>query len=328
MVSLIFRRVLFIQVAVVVLAAFASATEPYDQCRILVEGIIAGTATYNNLTNETFWDSPFWYSGPVPGLNPEYPRWQFITLTKAGKSIWCTHSALALLLTKRRQKGCDELCQPVVQYNEASTGLALTATWVFPLTILLALPYDSLHKRKFSDTMVTALNWLGSPQTALTATIFNFRNIRDCHRHCRADKNLDPTWNDIFYVLSVFNQFDIPVHDKNAKEFITMLMYGLFRPVSKNTPGFAGRDDRRMTAELLNELAMALRMLRRRGVIPTLSSLGTFLVAFVISVVLSFADVRGSTVNFLVLGLMFGWLPILVVFTIVDRNPVSSGRSA
>jgi hypothetical protein len=291
-----------------------------------VEGIVAGGATYNNVTNETFWDSPFWYSGPVQGLNPDYPRRHFITLTARGKSIRCLfHPAMAI--ANAEGKGCDELCGSAVQYNDASTALTLTATWVFPLTILLSLPYDSLHKRKFSETMATALNWLGSPQTALTATIFNFRHIRDCHRRCRADKNRDPTWNDVFYVLSVFNQFDIPVHGNNAKEFITVLMYGLFRPVPANTPDFTGTDDRKKTAKLLSELAMALRMLRRRGVIPTLSSLATFLVAFVISIVLSFADVRGSIVNFLVLGLLFGWLPTLVIFTIVDRNPVSSGRS-
>jgi len=101
-------------------------------------------------------------------------------------------------------------------------------------------------------------------------------------------------------------------------------MFGLLRPVA-NQPG----EDRKLTQVLISQLAFQLRMLRRRAVIPTLASLGTFLVAFVFSVVLSFAQVGKSTpVDPLVLGLLFSWLPVLVISTIVDRNPVSSVRSA
>ncbi len=84
-----------------------------------------------------------------------------------------------------------------------------------------------------------------------------------------------------------------------------------------------------LTREILSELAYQLRMLRRRGVIPTMASLGTFIAAFVISIVLSFADAgQYATVEPLGLGLLFGWLPVLVIFAIVDRNPVSAGRSS
>lgn len=80
------------------------------------------------------------------------------------------------------------------------------------------------------------------------------------------------------------------------------------------------------TRQLLSEIAFQLRMLRRRAVIPTLASLGTFLVAYISSVVLSFANVAPSgSVDQLGLGLLYTWLPVLVIFTIVDRNPVSGG---
>jgi hypothetical protein len=69
--------------------------------------------------------------------------------------------------------------------------------------------------------------------------------------------------------------------------------------------------------------------LRRRSVIPTLASLGVFLVAFVISVALAFAEIgEYRTGTPLILGLLYCWLPLLVIFTIIDRNPVSSERSA
>ena len=104
-----------------------------------------------------------------------------------------------------------------------------------------------------------------------------------------------------------------------------VLVYGLFRPLSNNT----NATDVELLRDLTNALAHQLRMLRRRGVIPTLASLGTFLVAFVFSVVLAFGDLGdNTTAHSLALGLLVSWLPILVVFTIVDRNPVSADRSA
>lgn len=106
------------------------------------------------------------------------------------------------------------------------------------------------------------------------------------------------------------------------------LIYGLYRPVAA-IQSRQQSEEIQLTRILLAELAYQLRMLRRRGVIPTLASLATFLAAFVFSVVLSFADVgKGANVTPLVLGLLYGWLPMIVVFAIVDRNPISSVRSA
>jgi len=45
-----------------------------------------------------------------------------------------------------------------------------------------------------------------------------------------------------------------------------------------------------LTEELLSTVAYELRMLKRRGVFPTLGGLGVFLVASVISVALTFGD--------------------------------------
>ncbi|KAL5601539.1 hypothetical protein FOBRF1_009072 [Fusarium oxysporum] len=101
-----------------------------------------------------------------------------------------------------------------------------------------------------------------------------------------------------------------------------MSVYGLFRPLSGDQS-----PDVDLTRQLLVTLAFQLRMLRRRGVIPMLANLGTFLIAFIFSVVLAFAELGDNNTPFsLAFGLLMTWLPLLVVFTIIDRNPVSSER--
>jgi hypothetical protein len=65
-------------------------------------------------------------------------------------------------------------------------------------------------------------------------------------------------------------------------------------------------------------LAFQLRMLRRRGVIPTLASFGVLLLAFVFSVVLAFAQSdEDRTTSNLTLGLLyFIFTTTLVVSTV------------
>jgi len=102
------------------------------------------------------------------------------------------------------------------------------------------------------------------------------------------------------------------------------LVYGVFRPLSKDNCL-----DAELSRQMLLDMAFQLRMLRRRAVIPTLASLGTFLVAFIFSVVLAFAELGPDNTPFsLAYGLFIFWVPLLVIFTIVDRNPVSSDRTA
>jgi hypothetical protein len=75
---------------------------------------------------------------------------------------------------------------------------------------------------------------------------------------------------------------------------------------------------------LLFELASQLQLLRVRAVIRSLASLGVFLAAFGFSVALAFGNVgESTTVITLSLGLLYAWLPLLEIFTIVDRNPSS-----
>ena len=127
------------------------------------------------------------------------------------------------------------------------------------------------------------------------------------------------------HVLTCFSQYEIT---DISNEHLTTLFYGLFRTTDTHHQTIDGRNDGLLTRQLLSQLAFQLRILRRRTVIPTLANLATFLVAFVFSVVLSLAELgESSSVDPLILGLLFSWLPVLVIFATVDRNPVSADRA-
>jgi hypothetical protein len=190
-------------------------------------------------------------------------------------------------------------------------------------------------------------NWLGSPQTSLTATIFNFRQLSECQRRVVvavrngqegrvAGKTArgsisSSTTCDVYFILSCMNQFELPASPQLRRIFLEVLIYGLFRPLTSSSAEDEGESeaDAVLLRELAATMAFQLRMLRRRGVIPTLGSLATFLIAFVFSVVLAFDDLGDrTTAHSLGIGLLFGWLPLLIISTIIDRNPVSADRSA
>ncbi|KAK0642896.1 hypothetical protein B0T16DRAFT_173853 [Cercophora newfieldiana] len=57
----------------------------------------------------------------------------------------------------------------------------MVATWIFPLAIVVSLPYESTHRNWVRETASVTLRWLGSPQRAITATLENFRQIIKAH---------------------------------------------------------------------------------------------------------------------------------------------------
>ena len=72
-------------------------------------------------------------------------------------------------------------------------------------------------------------------------------------------------------------------------------------------------------------LAKNLREERKKGVIPVLVSFLVFVFALGLSIELAFNDVGGNaTAHNLAMGLLVGWLPVLIVGCAVDRNLVSS----
>ena len=174
------------------------------------------------------------------------------------------------------------------------------------------------------------MNWIGSPQTALTAVLFNLLRRPQSLRHQdRAnDKDHSSLSTDAYYILSCLNQFDTPPlaePDGNPSQILRSLLYGLFRPLSDDTEV----PDVYLTRQLLPQLAFQLRMQRRRAMIPTVASLTAFFLAFVFSVATSFIGLDyWNGVSGLAFAMLFSWLPVLVIFTAVDWNPISAERSA
>ncbi|KAK3321232.1 hypothetical protein B0T19DRAFT_445004 [Cercophora scortea] len=337
------RVLLYVLVAIVCLGwDVVAAGATFADCKQRVLDILDGTPDpRGDLTKDTI--KKYIYTGPVRNLDPSYPRDQYLTLTL---------------------EGCRVVCgDPIDWYltEQAQTSVSIVANWVLPILALIAsLPFDSLHGRtptskwhqgRVLQTAKTLFNWLGSPPTALTATLYNIHQMRQCKRfvffrggtHEMASNA--HTKRNAYYVLSCVNQFELPpARDGARAALVEDLVYGLFRPMEdtrlpppprrRRRQEGSEEDKRRkrsalLTRELLEALAFQLRMYRRRGVYLAGINIFIFLGAFAISVGLAFASDLGAwtTAHSLALGLLVSWLPILVMFTILDRNPVSAVRN-
>lgn len=73
------------------------------------------------------------------------------------------------------------------------------------------------------------------------------------------------------------------------------------------------------------EMAQNFREGRKKGVIPVFVSFLWFVFALVLSIQLAFGDIGANeTAHNLAVGLLVGWLPILILASTVDRNLVSA----
>lgn len=77
--------------------------------------------------------------------------------------------------------------------------------------------------------------------------------------------------------------------------------------------------------EMRQRMAQQFRLTRRKGVVPVFISTLWFLFALAISIQSSFSDVGWNEVaHDLALGLLLSWLPVLMLSSIIDRNPASA----
>lgn len=249
------------------------------------------------------------------------------------------------------------LCNdPVDWYWNADIPMVLSivSNWILPIFALTAtLPFDSLHRRndgaswahgRISRTLGALSIWYGSPPVALTATLFNIHQIRKCSHATRSagsgvsgNTEKKTLKEDAYYVLCCLGQYklDVPEGDR---DFLETLIYGLLMPICDVTVGEAAqsnhpqspaaKDAELWTKELLQQMAFQLRMLRRRGLYPTIISVLLFFVAYAIAITQAFSSMgeRTST-HSLALGILISWSPLLVLFALLDRNPISADRS-
>lgn len=232
---------------------------------------------------------------------------------------------------------CKILCNNRIGFRDVWDSFNILTTWILPLLALLScLPYESAKDGKWRKSFLSVVNWIGSPQTALTSTLFN---IHMTYRCLRRSENIDAgrQYRAAYYVLSCLNQYEYPTlyingvvsHELQDRRN-QVLLFGLFRPLSgsrssstraSTTSPLSPIDQKELTGDLLLELAYQLRVLRRRGVYPILITVVWFLLAFCLSLVFAFGNLGdNSTAHSLALGLILIWLPVLVTAAAVDRK--------
>lgn len=120
---------------------------------------------------------------------------------------------------------------------------------------------------------------------------------------------------DSLYVLSVLNQFSFNrAHPANAN-LKTFLVFALFSRDLEDAKNNALREKRAKVAD-------DLRTMRKHNVVPVLISLLWFCLSLAISIYKAHIQLgANAAAHDLALGLLMGWLPVLVSCTIVDRNP-------
>ncbi|KAK1749887.1 hypothetical protein QBC47DRAFT_354353 [Echria macrotheca] len=289
--------------------ALGQRQSKFSECKARLDGILAGTTEFNGITNATV--DRYIYHGPIAGMKDGFAktsRDQFIAITT---------------------DGCKAICEDPVDWywdSDPDMTLGIISNWILPIIALLAaLPYDSGRGglRHVVRTLAEVRNWLGSPQTALTATFFSIHQMRRCRARARTVNQ-----KDAYYVLYCIGQFELPL-DSNC--FLEALSYGLFRPIYEDPisiPAAHNRTAKRWSEELLYAMARQMRRSRRRGVWSMCASVFLFFVAFAVSVVLAFADLgERTTTHSLAFGILITWFPLLLFFSILDRNPNSAERT-
>jgi hypothetical protein len=124
---------------------------------------------------------------------------------------------------------------------------------------------------------------------------------------------------DSFYLLMTMNQYTMNERVAARKSSEGLLRIVLF---SKD---LQLRDSDLSLKDTRQKLAEELREGRKRGVVPVFISTMWFLFALAISIQGAFGFLgENTTAHDLALGFLLSWLPVLILGSIVDRNPVAA----
>lgn len=124
---------------------------------------------------------------------------------------------------------------------------------------------------------------------------------------------------DSLYILMNTNQYGMKPIISMTKEAEGLLRIVLFSEDLQLV------GSKKTLKQLREKLARELRSNRRRGVVPVFVSTLWFLFALAISIQAAFGYLGDNAqAHYLALGLFMSWFPVLVLCSIVDRNPVAS----
>ncbi|RDI87983.1 hypothetical protein Vi05172_g1914 [Venturia inaequalis] len=223
--------------------------------------------------------------------------------------------------------GCKALCGTGNDWYPWSISSGFITTWVLPLLgNLLQAPFES---NAFWRTVKLVARYLGSPMAGLTYILWNIEVSGKCalfvdmaisYDGPLPDENGDfASIRDSFYLLMNINQYGMKPGISLTKEAEGLLRIMLF-----------GKDLRLLgSKKSLNaarrKLVRELRSNRRRGVVPVFISTLWFLFSLAISIQSAFGYLGDNAqAHDLAVGLFMSWFPILILCSIVDRNPAAA----
>lgn len=275
--------------------------------------------------------SKYIYNGSVHGI-PQSPRPLLITV-----------------------EGCRALCGTGTAYYPWKDCNNTITTWVLPIIgLLVQAPFESNQAWR---TILALCRWIGSPISTLSYILWNIKVTGKCalmvDMATKYDEYPDQgsefsAMRDSLFILSVMNQcmqsdpsFPSPPYEHFAGlhsvlthladspkpslppiEAERLLRLALF----SNLLSLDGsRESKDSLIKSRTEMAQNFREGRKKGVVPVFVSFLWFVFALVLSIQLAFNDIGGNeTAHNLALGLLVGWLPILILASTVDRNLVSA----
>lgn len=228
-------------------------------------------------------------------------------------------------------EGCRKLCGTGIHYYSWGKQSGTLTTWIFPvLGILLQAPFTS---NAFWATVFALARWIGNPIASLTYVLWNITVTGTCALLVDLSVSAetmptDPAHEDTaffsvrdsFYLLCVMNQYTIRSEARRSESAKSLLKVVLFSDdlevLDSNTGTRTDIDDRR------HRLADNIRQARRRGAVPVFLSDLWFLFSLSISVQSAFGLLGlNSEAHDLALGCLFSWLPVLILGSVIDRNP-------
>ncbi|KAI4134825.1 MAG: hypothetical protein LQ347_001205 [Umbilicaria vellea] len=228
--------------------------------------------------------------------------------------------------------GCKKLCGAGNAYYEWIDIANTITTWLLPIVgMLLQAPYES---NQFRQTLLALIRWVGSPIASLSYILWNIKVTGRCammvdmatrYEDVPGPESEFANMRDSMLILSVMNQYSTrfttcgPAAEK-------LLRIGLFSN-SLQLSSVAG-ENRSSLVMRRRKLATTLRNGRRRGIVPVFITVMWFLFALGISIQGAFGHLgTNHTAHDLALGLLLAWLPVLILCSIVDRNPAAADNT-
>ncbi|KAJ4346216.1 hypothetical protein N0V95_005582 [Ascochyta clinopodiicola] len=225
------------------------------------------------------------------------------------------------------REGCHHVCGDGIDYYLWKDVSGTITTWILPFVgTLLQAPFESNETRR---TLLAITRWVGSPIASLSYVLWNIKVSAKAALMVDMAVKYDETpeleshfgsMRDSMYLLLAMNQYTLKDEVvSSSKEAEGLLRIVLFSKDLRLT------DTKKTLRQMRRILARELREMRRRGAVPVFVSIMWFLFAFALSVQSAFVDLgENTTAHDLALGCLLAWFPILIMGSIVDRNPIAA----